>query len=71
MVPEGVLKVSNHELLTTSELARVLRVTPETIREWAKDGRIPAMRIRPKVLRFNLLDVKRAMVVESDPEGSK
>ena len=40
------------ELLSTRELARRLAVTPETVRRWAQDGRIPVVRASRKALRF-------------------
>jgi excisionase family DNA binding protein len=41
------------ELLTTRELAKRLRVSPETVRDWARRGCIPTLRLSPKVIRFN------------------
>jgi excisionase family DNA binding protein len=49
------------ELLTSEELARCLRVRPATIRLWAREGLIPAVRIGGKVLRFDLADVLVAL----------
>ena len=45
------------ELLTVDELAEHLRVRPSTIRLWAREGLIPAVRIGAKVIRFDLQDV--------------
>ena len=33
------------ELLTAAQLAERLKVRPSTVREWAKTGRIPEIRI--------------------------
>jgi excisionase family DNA binding protein len=49
------------DLLTADELAQVLNVRAGTIRRWAKDGIIPAIRISPKVLRFCYSDVLSAL----------
>lgn len=48
-------------LLTTAELARTLRITPETVRKWSRTGRIPAMRCSPKALRFDMDAVLAAL----------
>ena len=45
------------ELLTGQELAERLRVSPSTIREWAREGRIPEVRISGKVRRFDFAEV--------------
>ena len=41
------------ELLTAEELSRRLKVSPETVRKWARQAKIPVIRISPKVLRFD------------------
>ena len=41
------------ELLTAAEMAERLRIKPTTLREWAREGRIPSVRITPKVIRFD------------------
>lgn len=43
-----------NELLTADELAERLRVRPATIRLWAREGRIPRIRITGKVIRFDV-----------------
>lgn len=48
------------ELLTAAELARQLRVQVDTVRRWAREGRIPCLRISPKVVRY-----ERARVVDA------
>ncbi|MFM9994956.1 MAG: helix-turn-helix domain-containing protein [Phycisphaerales bacterium] len=44
-------------LLKTRELADRLRVRPNTVLHWVRDGVIPAVRIREKVLRFDAAQV--------------
>ncbi len=41
------------DLVTAGEMADRLRVRPLTLQKWARDGRIPAVRITPKVIRFD------------------
>lgn len=45
------------ELLTAAQLAERLKVRPSTVREWAKTGRIPEIRISAKVRRFDPVEV--------------
>jgi hypothetical protein len=40
------------DYLTAAELARRPRLTPNTVRQMARDGRIPSIRLSPKVIRF-------------------
>ncbi len=41
------------ELVTAAEMAARLRIKPTTLREWAREGRVPSIRITPKVIRFD------------------
>jgi excisionase family DNA binding protein len=41
------------KLLTSEELAVVLRLRPATIRKWAREGKIPTIRMGNKVRRFD------------------
>jgi excisionase family DNA binding protein len=49
------------DYLTTAELAQRLRLSPETIRQMAGTGKIPSLRISPKVIRFDLQAVTQAI----------
>jgi len=51
------------ELLTRKETADLLRVTTYTIDKWAKEGILPARKIKRRVVFFRdeVLDVIRAM----------
>ena len=42
-------------------LAKILEVTPWTIRQWVIRGKIPAIKINSRVLRFDLQRVGRAL----------
>jgi excisionase family DNA binding protein len=50
-----------NEILTAAELAERLKVRPTTIREWTRDKLIPAVRITPKVIRYDLDAVIRVL----------
>ena len=50
-----------NDYLTPADLARRLQLSPETVRQLAKDGRIPCIRISPKVLRFDPQAVNDAL----------
>jgi excisionase family DNA binding protein len=49
------------ELLTAAELAARLRVRTGTVQAWAREGRIPALRLSHKVIRYDADAVMRAL----------
>ena len=52
---------AREEFLTARQLAEVLQVSESTVRRLARDGRIPCVRLTPRLLRFNLKAVYRAL----------
>jgi excisionase family DNA binding protein len=48
-------------MLTASELASRLSLRPATVLELARAGKIPSVRLTPKVVRFDIVDVISAM----------
>lgn len=59
------------ELLTARDLAKRLRVSPETVRAWARRGSIPSLRLSPKAIRFNAEMVLAALSTASAKGGAK
>ena len=55
------------ELLTADELGERLRVRPDTIKIWARDGIIPSVRITGKVVRYDFADVIAKIKGEPPP----
>ena len=53
-------------LLTAEELAEQLRLTTNTVRAYARRGLIPAIRITPKVIRYDPERVRQALQTRSD-----
>jgi len=52
---------AREEFLTARQLAGVLQVSESTVRRLARDGRIPCVRLTPRLLRFNPRAVFRAL----------
>jgi excisionase family DNA binding protein len=48
-------------LWTAEEIARALRVDDRTVLAWAKEGRIPSVRLARRVVRFDPNDVMAAV----------
>ena len=57
--------------LTARQLAEVLQVSESTVRRLARDGRIPCVRLTPRLLRFNLKAVCRALDGSDTPARQK
>jgi excisionase family DNA binding protein len=51
----------NSEFLTTTELAKRLRVSRQTVIRRARDGEIPVIALGPRVRRFHWPTVARAL----------
>lgn len=61
--------MSTSDFLTAEQLAARLHVRPSTVRRWAQEGRIPTVRLTPKVVRYELAAVVAAMTTGQEPEG--
>ena len=59
--------MSTEQLATADELAEQLRVSGETVRRWARGGRIPCIRPTQRTLRFDLAAVRQALEVVPNP----
>jgi excisionase family DNA binding protein len=55
------------ELLNKAEVAERLGVSPETVAKWAREKRIPEIRISPKVRRFDFEEIITALKKRSSP----
>tara|TARA_Y100000034_G_scaffold70139_1_gene84624 strand:- start:324 stop:515 length:192 start_codon:yes stop_codon:yes gene_type:complete len=56
------------ELLTTSQVAKIARVTPRTIRNWARSGKLKFSRSPGGHRRFRREDVREVLSKIKDPE---
>ena len=52
---------AREEFLTARQLAAFLQVSESTVRRLAREGRIPSVRLTPRLIRFNLKSVCRAL----------
>jgi excisionase family DNA binding protein len=52
---------AREEFLTARQLAAVLQVSESTVRRLAREGRIPSVRLTPRLIRFNLKAVLKAL----------
>lgn len=60
---------NTRRLVTADELAVLFGVTTETIRHWARDGRIPCLRVGQKTIRFDRDAVLRAIQAKRGTGG--
>ncbi|HST52361.1 MAG TPA: helix-turn-helix domain-containing protein [Pyrinomonadaceae bacterium] len=52
---------TREEFLTARQLASVLQVSESTVRRLAREGRIPCVRLTPRLIRFNLKAVCKSL----------
>ena len=64
---EGIMPA---ELITADELATRLRIRPHTVRSWTRDGKIPAVRLSAKVIRYDLGAVIELLTQDSQAKGA-
>ena len=57
-------------LLNSEQLASRLGVKPRTVQQWQQDGLIPAIRLTPKVIRYNLDDVVESLQKRQTAKGA-
>ena len=57
---------SHPGLVTSEELAKELNVDDRTILRWAREGKIPSVKISPRTIRFNREAVLRALEEQSE-----
>jgi excisionase family DNA binding protein len=62
---------AREEFLTARQLAAVLQVSESTVRRLAREGRIPSVRLTPRLIRFNLKSVCRALDADSNSRSSR
>jgi excisionase family DNA binding protein len=52
---------TREEFLTARQLAAVMQVSEATVRRLARTGRIPSVRLTPRLIRFHLQSVREAL----------
>ena len=52
---------AREDFLTARQLASIMQVSESTVRRLAREGRIPSLRLTPRILRFNLKAVRHAL----------
>ena len=62
--------MSAENLLTAEKMAEILNVRPSTVLFWARRNRIPAVRLSPKIVRFNKAAVLAAVGTTAANSGA-
>ena len=68
MSDEATAKDGGHrdEFLTARQLAEFLKVSESTVRKLSREGRIPVVRLTPRLARYHLPAVLRALDGDGD-----
>jgi len=61
---DSALKSAASSLVTAEQLAQRLQVRKTTVDHWARIGTIPSVRIGPRIVRFDLAVVYKALGLE-------
>jgi len=62
---------AREEFLTARQLASVLQVSESTVHRLAREGRIPSVRLTPRLVRFSLKAVCRALEGSARPKPAQ
>lgn len=62
---------AREEFLTARQLASIMQVSESTVRRLAREGRIPSVRLTPRLIRFNLKAVRHALDGNSRPRQER
>jgi hypothetical protein len=63
------LSMAEIEFLTEQDVAERLNVKPATVREWRRLGRIPAVKVSHKVVRYVWADIVDSIAQRQDESG--
>jgi excisionase family DNA binding protein len=58
---EALEQAKKTEYLTAKQLAQILQISESTIHKLRRSGKIPAVMLTDRLIRFNLKDVKHAL----------
>lgn len=58
-------KEKRGDFLTARQLAEVLQISESTIHKLRRNGRIPAVMVTARLIRFNLRDVRAALATQA------
>ena len=56
------------KLVNSAEVAKLLGVSPQVVLKWAKQGKIPVIRLNKRVLRFDLAAIQ-AWLKSNEQQG--
>ena len=62
---------AREDFLTARQLASIMQVSESTVRRLAREGRIPSVRVTPRILRFNLKAVRHALDGHTRPRADR
>jgi excisionase family DNA binding protein len=61
MIEQNDTHEERNEFLTARQLAAVLQISESTVRKLAHSGKIPSIRLTPRLIRFHLPSVREAL----------
>jgi excisionase family DNA binding protein len=56
------------EFLTAAQLAEFLQISETSVHRLRRQGRIPAVKLTPRLIRFNLREVRAALAAQQELE---
>ena len=60
------VKEKRNEYITAAQLAQLLQISESSVHRLRRQGRIPAVMLTPRLIRFSLRDVRAALAAQQE-----
>lgn len=70
-IKESKDKEKRGDYVTAGQLAKMLQISESSVHRLRRQGRIPAVMLTPRLIRFNLREVRAALAAQQSDEEER